>query len=63
MYCGCKEMSKFNIKKIWENINQNWTKQKVHIFNKSGVSMQGLNKKEWKLFELQITQCKHPKVV
>ena len=31
------------------------------IFNMSEISMQELNKKERKLLELQITQCKHPK--
>ena len=30
-------------------------------FNMSGISMQRLNKKEWKLLELQFAQCKHAK--
>ena len=33
----------------------------MHIFKMSGISMQGLSKKKWKLLELQITQYKHPK--
>ena len=33
---------------------------KVHIFNVWSITMQSLNKKEWKLSELQITQTRHP---
>ena len=36
------------------------TKYKVHIFNLWTIIMQSLNIKEWKLFELQITQTWHP---
>ena len=32
----------------------------MHVFNMPGISMQGLNIKERKLLELQITQCKQP---
>ena len=36
------------------------TKKNVHIFNVWTIIMQSLNIKEWKLFELQITQTWHP---
>ena len=58
-----KKMSKSNTRKKWENIYQMCTKWKVHIFNVWTAIMQSLNKKEWKLLELQITQTRHPKSV
>ena len=42
-------------KKLW-----NMHKYKVHIFNMWTIISQSLNKKEWKLLELQITQTWHP---
>ena len=39
------------------------TKWEVDIFNMWTIIMQSLNKKEWKLLELQITQTRHPKSV
>ena len=55
-----EKMSKFNTLKNCENIYQMCTKKKVHIFNVWTIIMQSLNIKEWKLFELQITQTWHP---
>ena len=53
-------MSNFNTRKKCENIYQMLTKKEVHIFNVWTIIMQSLNLKEWKLFELQITQTWHP---
>ena len=36
------------------------TKKEVHIFNVWTIIMPSLNIKEWKLFELQIIQNRHP---
>ena len=35
----------------------------MHIFHIWSITMQSLNKKEWKLLELQITQTRRPKVL
>ena len=35
----------------------------VHMFNVWIINMQSLNIKEWKLFELQITQTRHPLII
>ena len=40
-----------------------YTKLEVHIFNVWTIIRQSLNIKERKLFELQITQTRHPKSV
>ena len=48
------KMSKFNTHK-----NEKYL-LKVHIFNVWKIIMQSLNKKEWILLELQITQTRHP---
>ena len=53
-------MSKFNTPQKFEIIFQMCTKYEVHIFNVWTIIMQILNIKEWKLFELQITQTWHP---
>ena len=56
------KMFKFNTSKKWEKIYEKCTKWKVHIFNMWAIIRQSLNKKEWKLLELQITQTWYPKV-
>ena len=53
----------FNILKNEKNIHKMCTKSEVHIFNMWTIIMQSLNKKKWKLLELQITQTRHPKSV
>ena len=35
------------------------TEKEVHMFNLWTMSMQSLNNKEWKMFELHITQTRH----
>ena len=49
------KMSKLNIQNMRKHISK--LHKQVHIFNMSGISTQGLNKKELKLLELKITQC------
>ena len=46
-----------------ENIHVMSTKYKLHIFNMWTIITQSLNKKEWKLLELKITQTMYPKSV
>ena len=53
-------MSKSNPPQKWEKKTWNVHKIKGHIYNIWTIIMQILNKKEWKLLELQITQTKLP---
>ena len=59
-----EKMPKFNTK----NEKKTWNVHKIgsahlqaYIFNMWTIIMQSLNKKEWILLELQITQTRHPK--
>ena len=58
-----EKMSKFNTLQKWEKNYEMRTKKKVHIFNMWTIIRQSLNKKEWKLLELQIIDFELKKVL
>ena len=55
-----EKMPKLNIPEKWGK--KSWKVHKIvgHIFNMYTIIMQSLNKKEWILLVLQITQTGHP---
>ena len=55
-----EKMSKFKTPKNEKQSMKYVQNTMVHIFNVWSITMQSLNKKEWKLSELQITQTRHP---
>ena len=55
----CLSSTSLKMRKYSWNVH----KMKVRVFNMSTIIMQSLNKKEWKLLQLQITQTRHPKSV
>ena len=58
-----KEIKNAGVKIKTSHPHEMCAKWEMHIFNLWTFIMQWLNKVEWKLLELQITQTRHPKCV